>query len=106
MSDINVATAGGKTQKFAVLEDGTVVPVFVSAYGGAGVITDLTGMYRFDVNSLASQIGYDSAGNQTSIIYGPDHGGRYIKQTSTWSPSGQLLGDSAWQLVDASGAPL
>ena len=106
MPDIKVATAGGQLQKLIDLGDGTVAQVFATAHGGAGVITDSTGKYRFDVNSLASQITYDTAGNQASITYGPDAQGRYIKQTSTWSAAGQLLGDSAWTLVNASGVPL
>lgn len=104
MPDIYVATAAGRVQKLQEIEPNTYAPVVAAAYGGAGVITDSTGKYRFDVNSLASKIEYDTAGNQASITYGPDKQGRYIKQTSTWSASGQLMGDSAWQLVDASGA--
>ncbi len=112
MPDIYVATAGGQVQKLQEIEPNTYAPVVAAAYGGAGdkpdagsfLITDSTGKYRFDVNSLASKIEYDAAGNQVAITYGPDKQGRYIKQTSTWSGSGQLMGDSAWQLVDASGA--
>lgn len=106
MPDIKVSTAAGLVQKLQEIEPGIHAPVVATAYGGAGVITDSTGRYRFDVNSLPSLITYDASGNQESITYGPDAQGRRIKQTSTWSDSGQLMGDSAWQLVDADGVPV
>lgn len=103
MPDIRVATAAGRVQKLQEIEPGVYAPVFAAAYGGAGVISDNTGQYRFDVNSLASKMTYDSEGNQTSIMYGPDLNGRRIMQTSTWGPNNLLMHDSDWQLVDANG---
>lgn len=103
MADIHVATADGRVQKLAEIEPGVYAPVYAAAYGGAGVITDNTGKYRFDINSLASQLTYDTNGNQTSITYGPDMAGRRVKQTSTWGENNQLLSDSDWQLVDVDG---
>lgn len=103
MPDIKVATADGRVQRLVDLGDGSVAPVYAAAYGGAGVISDSTFTYRFDVNSLPSAITYDSEGNQTTIMYGPDQNGRYIMQTSTWGADNKLLGDSAWQLTNADG---
>ena len=103
MSDIKVATAGGRVQKLVEIEPNVYAPVIAAAYGGAGVISDNTGSYRFDVNSLASALTYDANGNQSSIMYGPDANGRRIMQTSVWNSDNQLVADSDWQLVDENG---
>lgn len=103
MPDIEVATAAGGTQLLQEIRPGVYAPVHATAYGGAGVITDNTGQYRFDINSLASVLTYDSDGNQLTITYGPDKQGRRIMQTSQWGDNNRLLSDSDWQLVDASG---
>ena len=83
------------------LADGSYADVFAPAFG-AGIVTDNTGNYTFDTISLASKLTYDSDGNQTSIMYGPDSMGRYIMQTSQWQ-NGLLMSDSDWQLVNAQG---
>lgn len=106
MPDIYVATAGGQVQKLQEIEPKVYAPVMAAAYGGAGVISDNTGMFRFDVNSLASRMTYDADGNQLTITYGPDRSGRRIMQTSTWGPNNLLLHDTDWQLVDADGNPV
>lgn len=106
MPDIYVATAGGQVQKLQEIEPKVYAPITAAAYGGAGVISDNTGMYRFDVNSLASQMTYDADGNQLTITYGPDKSGRRIMQRSVWGPNNLLMSDSDWQLVDAQGNPV
>lgn len=106
MPDIKVSTAAGQVQKLVEFEPGVFAPVVATAYGGAGVITDSTFTYRFDVNSLASRMTYDDDGNQLTITYGPDKAGRRIMQTSTWGANNQLLHDTGWQLVDENGNPV
>lgn len=106
MPDIYVATAGGQVQKLQEIEPKVYAPITASAYGGAGVITDNTGTYRFDVNSLASKLTYDTDGNQLTITYGPDKSGRRIMQHSLWGANNLLMADSDWQLVDADGNPV
>jgi len=106
MPDIKVATAAGLVQKLQEIEPGVHAPVVATAYGGAGVISDNTGHYRFDVNSLASKMTYDEDGNQLTITYGPDLSGRRIMQTSVWGPNNVLMSDSDWQLVNEAGQPV
>jgi hypothetical protein len=94
----------GKTRAMVRLADGSYADRYAPA-SGAGIVTDNTGQYTFDTISMASKLTYDSDGNQTSIIYGPDQMGRNIMQTSQWQ-NGLLISDSDWQLVDSSGKPV
>lgn len=87
-----------------LLADGSYADMSAPAYG-AGIVTDNTGAFTFDIVSLASVMTYDTDGNQTSIIYGPDQQGRRIMQTSQWK-DGRLMSDSDWQLVDPNGTPV
>lgn len=64
----------------------------------AGTVTDSTGTYVFDLDSLPRTPTWDAAGNLTSITYGPDRDGRSIKRTRTWL-NGVWMGDTAWVLV-------
>lgn len=86
------------------LADGSYADVYAPAFG-AGIVTDNTGDFTFDIVSLASAMTYDIDGNQTSIIYGPDMAGRRIMQTSQWQ-DGKLMSDSDWQLVNEAGEPV
>lgn len=90
------------TREMVRLASGSYADVSAPAYG-AGIVTDNTGNFTFDIVSLASVMTYDPDGNQTSIIYGPDMAGRRIMQTSQWQ-DGRLMSDSDWQLVDENGA--
>jgi hypothetical protein len=94
----------GFTRGMVRLADDTYADRYAPAFG-AGIVTDNTGEFTFDTVSLASAMTYDSDGNQTSIIYGPDPMGRRIMQTSQWQ-GGNLMSDSDWQLVDATGNPV
>jgi hypothetical protein len=94
----------GSTRKMIRLADGSYADVSAPAFG-AGIVTDNTGQFTFDIVSLASRLTYDADGNQTSIIYGPDQAGRRIMQTSQWA-NGLLMSDSDWQLVDDQGNPV
>lgn len=91
----------GFTRKMVQLADGSYADVSAPAFG-AGIVTDNTGEFTFDIVSLASKITYDNDENQTSITYGPDKSGRRIMQTSQWA-NGLLVSDSDWQLVDEQG---
>lgn len=75
----------------------------VAISAGAGLVTDKTGKYTFDLGSLASKPTYDADNNQISLTYGPDQNGRYIRQQSFWSAGNRWEGDSAWTVVDADG---
>lgn len=94
----------GSTRKMIRLADGSYADVSAPAFG-AGIVTDNTGQFTFDIVSLASRLTYDADGNQTSITYGPDSAGRRIMQTSQWA-NGLLMSDSDWQLVDEEGNPV
>lgn len=94
----------GYTRKMVRLADGSYADTSAPAFG-AGIVTDNTGQFTFDIVSLASKLTYDNDGNQTSIVYGPDQMGRRIMQTSQWA-NGLLMSDSDWQLVDEQGNPV
>lgn len=95
----------GQARAMQRLPDGTYADrVAISA--GAGLVTDVTGNFTFDLGSLASRPEYDGEGNQVKITYGPDRAGRFVAQTSTWGPNNQWRGDSAWIVVDAAGNPV
>lgn len=94
----------GFTRKMVRLADGSYSDTTAPAFG-AGIVTDNTGEFIFDIVSLGSKMTYDADGNQTSIIYGPDKMGRSIMQTSQWQ-DGKLMSDSDWQLVDEQGNPV
>jgi len=94
----------GSTREMVRLASGSYADVSAPAYG-AGIVTDNTGKFTFDIVSLGSVMTYDADGNQTSIIYGPDMQGRRIMQTSQWD-NGRLMSDSDWQLVDENGIPV
>jgi hypothetical protein len=92
----------GSTRAMVRLADGTYAErVAISA--GAGLVTDSSGKYTFDLGSLASRPDYDADGNQVKLTYGPDQAGRYVQQTSKWGPNNRWMGDSAWHLVDKDG---
>lgn len=96
---ITFGIGAGRTRTMVRLADGSYADrVAISA--GAGLVTDATGQYTFDLGSLASKPEYDAEGNQIKLTYGPDQMGRYVQQTSTWGPNNQWLGDSAWHLVE------
>lgn len=99
---IIIGIGQGHTRGLIRLADGTYAERTAPALG-AGIVTDNTGRFTFDIVSLASKMTYDADGNQMSIVYGPDAAGRRIMQTSQWG-GGLLMSDSDWQLVDASGA--
>lgn len=101
---IDFGIGQGYKRSMRRLADGSYADVSAPAYG-AGIVTDNTGKYTFDIVSLASTMTYDADGNQTSIIYGPDLLGRRILQTSQWD-NGRLMSDSDWQLVDENGIPV
>jgi hypothetical protein len=65
---------------------------------GAGVVTDTSGQFTFDLSSLACTPHYDGNGNMDYVTYGPDRNGRSIRQTSTWT-NGVWMGDSGWVIV-------
>lgn len=94
----------GQQRALVRLADGTYADRMAPAFG-AGIVTDNTGDFTFDIVSLASRITYDVNGNQTAIVYGPDRAGRRIRQTSEWQ-DGLMVSDSDWQLVDADGTPV
>lgn len=94
----------GRTRSMTRLADGSYADVTAPAFG-AGIVTDNTGNLTFDIVSMGSKITYDSDGNQTSIMYGPDKMGRRIMQTSQWE-NGLLMADSDWQLVNENGQPV
>jgi hypothetical protein len=99
---IRIGVANGAHRALVKLADGSYADR-VALAAGAGLVTDATGNYTFDLGSLASKPAYDSEGNQISLTYGPDQNGRYVRQTSTWGPNNLWLGDSAWHIVDANG---
>lgn len=101
---ISFGIGQGYKRNMKLLADGSYADMSAPAYG-AGIVTDNTGKYTFDTVSLASRLTYDSDGNQTSIVYGPDLQGRRIKQTSTYE-NGLMVADSDWQLVDEDGNPV
>lgn len=70
----------------------------IAIAAGAGLVTDSTGAHTFDITSLASTFTYDTDGNQTSVTYGPDPMGLYVRQISTWQ-NGLLMAESAWEVV-------
>lgn len=94
----------GRTRGMVKLADGTYADRYAPA-SGAGIVTDNTGQFTFDIVSMASQIKYDDDGNQIAITYGPDIAGRRIMQTSQWE-NGLLVSDSDWQLVDDQNRPV
>lgn len=94
----------GKTRAMVLLADGTYADRTAPAVG-AGLVTDETGNFTFDLGSLASRPEYDNMGNQVKLTYGPDKFGRYVQQTSTWAANNLWMGDSAWVVVDAEGNP-
>lgn len=94
----------GQTREMVKLASGSYADVYAPAFG-AGIVTDNTGQFKFDIVSLASAMTYDVDGNQTSIIYGPDQDGRRIMQTSEWR-DGRIMSDSDWQLVNEAGDPV
>ena len=95
---IDFGIGQGYKRSMRRLADGSYADVSAPAYG-AGIVTDNTGEFTFDIVSLGSVMTYDPDGNQTSIVYGPDMQGRRIMQTSQWD-NGRLMSDSDWQLVD------
>jgi hypothetical protein len=93
----------GRSRAMVRLPDGSYADrVAISA--GAGLVTDESGQYTFDLSSLASRFRYDEQGNQVMATYGPDQQGRFIRQTSVWE-NGMLMGESAWFMVDSMEAP-
>lgn len=102
---ITFGIGDGKTRSMVRLADGSYADR-VAVAAGAGLVTDATGQYTFDLGSLASRPEYDSAGNQVKLTYGPDPMGRYVQQTSTWAANNLWMGDSAWRVVDADGNPV
>jgi hypothetical protein len=101
-SRIEIPIGNGASKTLVKLADGSYAERYAAA-AGAGLVTDHTGQYTFDLGSLASKPEYDTDFNQVAITYGPDREGRYVKQTSTWGPNNLWLGDSAWTVVDADG---
>lgn len=95
---IDFGIGQGYKRSMRRLADNSYADVSAPAYG-AGIVTDNSGKFTFDIVSLGSAMTYDQDGNQTSIIYGPDMQGRRIMQTSQWQ-DGRLMSDSDWQLVD------
>lgn len=87
----------GRKRSMARLPDGTYADR-VAVAAGAGLVTDSTGEHTFDLGSLPSKFTYDADGNQTTVTYGPDPSGLYVRQTSTWE-NGLLMAESAWELV-------
>lgn len=94
---ILIGISNGRARSMARLADGTYADR-VAVAAGAGLVTDKTGKHTFDLGSLASKFTYDTDGNQTSVTYGPDPNGLYVRQTSTWE-NGLLMSESAWELV-------
>jgi hypothetical protein len=95
----------GRSRSMQRLPDGSYADrVAISA--GAGLITDNTGRFTFDLSSLASQPEYDDEGNQVKITYGPDQHGRYVMQESRWLPGNVWNGDTDWTVVDGQGKPV
>lgn len=94
---IYIGIASNSRRALIKLPDDTYVDRIAPAYG-AGIVTDSTGEYTFDLGSLAVKFTYDAAGNQTTATYGPDKAGRYVRQTSTWE-NDLLMAESAWELV-------
>lgn len=101
---IDFGIGQGYKRSMKRLANGSYADMSAPAYG-AGIVTDNTGAFTFDIVSLASTMTYDADGNQTSIIYGPDMQGRRIMQTSQWQ-DGRLMSDSDWQLVNEAGEPV
>lgn len=87
----------GRTRSMARLPDGSYADR-VAVAAGAGLVTDSTGEHTFDLGSLPSKFTYDADGNQTSVTYGPDMSGLYVRQTSKWE-NNLLMSESAWELV-------
>lgn len=102
---ITFGIGAGATRAMVRLADGTYADRTAPAVG-AGLVTDETGNYTFDLGSLASRPEYDNMGNQVKLTYGPDKAGRYVQQTSTWAANNLWMGDSAWKVVDANGNPV
>ena len=94
----------GSTREMVRLASGSYADVSAPAYG-AGIVTDNTGKFTFDIVSLGSKVKYDADGNQLAITYGPDLMGRRIMQTSRYE-NGLMVEDSNWQLVDENNAPV
>lgn len=94
---ILIGISNGRARSMARLADGTYADR-VAVAAGAGLVTDSTGEHTFDLGSLASKFTYDTDGNQTSVTYGPDPSGLYVRQTSTWE-NNLLMAESAWVLV-------
>lgn len=92
-----------RTRAMVKLADGSYADR-VAVAAGAGLVTDETGEYTFDLGSMASQFRYDPEGNQTVVTYGPDPAGRFVRQVSSWQ-NGLLMGESAWFLVAGMDAP-
>lgn len=100
--DFGIGQGYRRTMKLQA--DGSYADVYAPAYG-AGIVTDNTGKFTFDIVSLGSKIKYDTDGNQLSITYGPDLQGRRIMQTSVYQ-NGLMVEDSNWQLVDENNIPV
>lgn len=94
---ILIGISSGRVRSMARLPDGSYADR-VAVAAGAGLVTDSTGEHTFDLGSLPSKFSYDTDGNQTSVTYGPDPSGLYVRQTSTWE-GGLLMAESAWELV-------
>jgi hypothetical protein len=91
----------GRARSMVRLADGSYADrIAISA--GAGLVTDSSGEFTFDLSSLASRFKYDSDNNQTQATYGPDQMGRYVTQNSTWE-NNLLVAESAWVLTDSDG---
>jgi len=93
----------GKTRAMVKLADGSYADRFAPA-SGSGLVTDQSGEYTFDTNSMPSRYKYDADGNMISATFGPDKSGRFVRQTSTWE-NGLLQAESAWFLVSSLEAP-
>jgi|GEM_PF-4639634 len=85
----------GQTRAMVRLADGSYADRIAVA-AGAGLVTDETGQYTFDLGSLPCRPQYDDDGNQVLVVYGPDTAGRYVWRMSWWTPGNVWQGDSAW----------
>lgn len=101
---ISFGIGAGRTRNLVLLADGSYADRTAPA-AGAGLITEVTGQVMFDLGSLPCKPTYDADGNQTSITYGPDRKGRFVRQVSTWASGNRWMGDSAWNMVSGLDAP-